>query len=63
MNGIEGFWGCLKEHLLKHHGVSKYNLIYYVKEQEFRFNNRHLSTEEFVLKLISVLLNISSRNA
>jgi transposase len=63
INGIEGFWGYLKEHLLKHHGVSKDNLIYYVKEQEFRFNNRHLSTEEFVLKLISVLLNFSPRNA
>ena len=63
INGIEGFWGYLKEHLLKHHGVSKDNLIYYVKEQEFRFNNRHLNTEEFILKLISVLLNFSPRNA
>ncbi len=63
INGIEGFWGYLKEPLLKHHGVSKDNLIYYVKEQEFRFNNRHLNTEEFVLKLISVLLNFNPRNA
>lgn len=63
INGIEGFWGYLKEHLLKHHGVSKDNLIYYVKEQEFRFNNRDLSTEEFILKLISVLLNFSPPKA
>ncbi|MCH7927552.1 MAG: hypothetical protein IID03_06140 [Candidatus Dadabacteria bacterium] len=27
INGIEGFWGYLKEQLLKHHGVSKTNLI------------------------------------
>lgn len=59
INGIEGFWGYLKERLLKHHGVAKTNLIYYVKELEFRFNNRHLSTEEFVEKLIQILVNFS----
>ena len=57
INGIEGFWGYLKEQLLKHHGVSKANLIYYVKEQEFRFNNRHLSTDDMVKKIIKILMN------
>jgi len=57
INGIEGFWGYLKEQLLKHHGVSKNNLIYYVKEQEFRFNNRHLSTDDMVNKIIKILMN------
>jgi len=56
INGIEGFWGYLKEHLLKHHGVSKGNLIYYIKEQEFRFNHRYLSTDEFVHKLVEILV-------
>jgi transposase-like protein/ribosomal protein L37AE/L43A len=60
INGIEGFWGYLKEQLLKHHGVSKTNLIYYVKEQEFRFNNRHLSTDDFVSKIINILMNFAS---
>jgi len=60
INGIEGFWGYLKEHLLKHHGVSEKNLIYYVKEQEFRFNYRHLSTEEMVAKIIKILVKSSS---
>ncbi len=60
INGIEGFWGYLKEQLLKHHGVSKTNLIYYVKEQEFRFNNRHLSTDEMVSKIIKILMNSAS---
>jgi len=59
INGIEGFWGYLKEHLLKHHGVSKSNLIYYVKEQEFRFNQGHLSTDSFVEKLVVILVNFS----
>lgn len=62
INGIEGFWGYLKEHLLKHHGVSKNNLLYYVKEQEFRFNNRHLSTDEMIQKLIEILMNFTPPN-
>jgi len=57
INGIEGFWGYLKEQLLKHHGVRRSNLIYYVKEQEFRFNNRHLSTDKMVNKIINILMN------
>jgi len=60
INGIEGFWGYLKEQLLKHHGVSKTNLIYYVKEQEFRFNNRHLVTDDMVTKIIKILMNSAS---
>ena len=56
INGIEGFWGYLKEHLLKHHGVAKDNLIYYIKEQEFRFNYRYLTTDEFVQKLVEILV-------
>ena len=59
INGMEGFWGYLKEHLLKHHGVSKSNLIYYVKEQEFGFNQRHLSTDSFVEKSVAILVNFS----
>ena len=62
INGIEGFWGYLKEHLLKHHGVDKGNLIYYIKEQEFRFNHRQLTTEEFVQKLMEILVKFGPRN-
>jgi len=57
INGIEGFWAYLKERLLKHHGVARRNLIYYIKELEFRFNHRHLSTEEFIQKLIKILVS------
>lgn len=60
INGIEGFWGYMKERLLKHHGVSETNLIYYVKEQEFRFNYRDLSTEEMVAKIIKILVKSGS---
>lgn len=57
INGIEGFWGYLKERLLKHHGVARKNLVFYVKELEFRFNNRRLSTEELISKLVQLLIS------
>jgi len=40
INGIEGFWSFAKERLIKHHGVSPRKFLYYIKEQEWRYNNR-----------------------
>jgi len=40
INGLEGFWSCAKERLIKHHGVSKENFSLYLKELEFRYNHR-----------------------
>ncbi|MBS3813725.1 IS1595 family transposase [Candidatus Bipolaricaulota bacterium] len=57
INGIEGFWGYAKERLLTHHGVSPENFLKYLKEKEYRFNHRHLTREDFVNKMLEVLLN------
>src|SRR5699024_10990122 len=43
INGIEGFWGYAKERLLRYHGVSPANCLYYLKEIEFPFNHRTLN--------------------
>jgi len=40
INGIEGFWSFAKERMLKYHGVSKEKFLYYIKEMEWRYNNR-----------------------
>ncbi|GIU70914.1 MAG: hypothetical protein KatS3mg003_0393 [Candidatus Nitrosocaldaceae archaeon] len=40
INGIEGFWSYAKERLLRYHGVSRESFPYYLKELEFRYNNR-----------------------
>lgn len=56
INGIEGFWGYAKERLLKHHGMSPKNFLFYLKEIEFRFNHRHLNSDQFVSQLLSVIL-------
>lgn len=63
INGIEGFWGYMKERLLKHHGVKRSQLMLYVKEIEFRFNHRTLTTDELVDKLIHILLKSAPSRA
>jgi len=40
INGIEGFWSFAKERLIKHHGISPRKFLYYIKEQEWRYNHR-----------------------
>jgi transposase len=41
INGLEGFWSYAKERLINHHGVSKQKFPLYLKEMEFRYNNRN----------------------
>ena len=48
INGLEGFWSWAKERLIKHHGVSKQKFPLYLKELEFRYNNRHTDIFEKV---------------
>lgn len=40
INGIEGFWSFAKERLAKHHGISPGKFLFYIKEQEWRYNHR-----------------------
>jgi len=41
VNGIEGFWSFAKERFYKYHGIQKDNYHLYLKEMEFRYNNRN----------------------
>jgi len=41
INGIEGFWSYAKGKLLKFHGLLPETFPYYLKELEFRYNNRN----------------------
>lgn len=40
INGIENFWGYAKTKLKSYYGVSRGHFYLYLKEMEFRFNNR-----------------------
>jgi len=48
INGLEGFWSWAKERIIKHHGISKEKFPLYLKELEFRYNNRHTDIFEIV---------------
>ena len=44
---IEGFLEYTKERLLRFHGVSRENLVFYLIEPEFRYNNKEKLYEMF----------------
>ena len=54
INGIEGFWSFAKERFYKYHGVKKNNYTRYLKEMEFRFNNRNT---DIFKKMFNIIYN------
>ena len=49
INGIEGFWSFAKENMAKYHGVSPGKFLLYIKEMEWRYNNRDEDTFSLLL--------------
>ncbi len=49
INGVEGFWSFAKERLIKYHGISKHKFILYLKEMEWRYNNRNGDLFEMIV--------------
>jgi len=56
INGLEGFWSYAKERLIKHHGVSKEKFPLYLKEMEFRYNNRNTEIFHELAKYLTNLV-------
>lgn len=52
INGIEGLWSFAKERFHKYHGIGKDKYYLYLKEMEFRFNNRNESIFKKIFKII-----------
>ena len=52
INGIEGFWSYAKGRLLKFHGLSPKTFKYYLKELEFRYNNRNENLFDKIVEAI-----------
>ena len=52
INGIESFWSYVKRKMRKHNGIPKRKFYYYLKESEFRFNNRGQDLTELLTKLL-----------
>jgi transposase len=52
INGIEGFWSYAKGKLLKFHGLPPKTFKYYLKELEFRYNNRNENLFDKIVEAI-----------
>lgn len=57
INGMEGFWGLSKTNMHAYKGIKKKNWLLYLKEMEFRFNNRRLDFENMALEIIKILMS------
>ena len=63
INGIESFWSYIKNKLVKYYGVRPKYFYLYLKEYEFRFNNKGQDIESTIWKLFknSTLSNKNSQ--
>ena len=52
INGIESFWSYVKRKMRKHNGIPGQKFYLYLKESEFRFNNRHEDLTKLLTKLL-----------
>ena len=50
INGIENFWNQAKRHLRRFNGIPRQNFHLYLKECEWRFNNRPASRLAMILR-------------
>lgn len=57
INGLEGFWSYAKERFIKFHGVSKEYFPLYLKEMEFRYNNRHTVLFHLIVRKLCFLVS------
>ena len=57
INGIEGFWSYAKGKLLKFHGLSPKTFKYYLKELEFRYNNKNENLFDKIVEAVRGEMN------
>jgi transposase len=57
INDSEGSRSSAKERLIKHHGISKNKFLLYIKEMEWRYNNRDQNLFELLIKYMLVADN------
>lgn len=58
INGLEGFWGYLKRQLASRGGIRKERIPLYLAEYVWRYNNRKLTTEKQIQKLLNLVAKI-----
>lgn len=58
INGLEGFWGYLKRQLASRGGIRRERLPLYLAEYVWRYNNRKLTIEKQIEKLLNLVVEI-----
>lgn len=58
INGLEGFWGYLKRQLASRGGIRRKKLPLYLAEYVWRYNNRRLTVEKQIKKLLNLVAKI-----
>jgi len=61
INGIENFWCLCKVRLSKFRGMKEGTFYLYIKECEFRFNNRKKSKNELYLFTLKLIKNYNKK--
>lgn len=56
INGLEGFWGLSKTNMHTYKGIKKKNWLLYLKEMEWRYNNRGLKFTDQVTEIMKLLM-------
>lgn len=56
INGLEGFWGLSKTNMHTYKGIQKKNWLLYLKEMEWRYNNRMLDFTEMTKEIVGILM-------
>jgi hypothetical protein len=54
-DGAEQLWAWMNERLRRHHGIWKRNLGLYLKELEWKYNNRRLAPEEQAIRIVELM--------
>ena len=62
INGLEGFWGLSKTNMHTYKGIKKKNWLLYLKEMEWRYNNRHLKFNDQVIQIMKLLMTHRKEN-
>jgi transposase-like protein len=58
INGLEGFFGFLKRQLASRGGIRREKLPLYLAEYVWRYNNRDLTIDQQIEKLLNLVAKI-----
>ena len=54
INGIENFWGFAKTKLRRYNGIDRKHFVLYLKEMEFRFNNKNTDLVNKINEIVAL---------